>query len=90
MMVITSTSPVMGVTKDDGKSKPAVMKVYDYGMLGLTGKTLAFIYSVPYILIHFFTWIIALELCRFELGAPFILFKIETKTVLQFYYFFEK
>jgi hypothetical protein len=31
-----------------------------------------------------------LELCRLELVAPFILFKIETKTVLLFYYFFEK
>ena len=87
-MVITSTSPVMGVTKDDGKSKPAVMKAYDYGMLGTDRKNIS-IY-LPYILIHFFTWIIALELCRFELGAPFILFKIETKTVLLFYYFFEK
>jgi len=82
VMVITSTSPVMGVTKDDGKSKPAVMKAYDYGMLGTDRKNISIYY--------FFTWIIALELCRFELGAPFILFKIETKTVLLFYYFFEK
>jgi hypothetical protein len=34
VMVITSKSPVMGVTRDDGKSKPAVFKVYDYGLLG--------------------------------------------------------
>jgi hypothetical protein len=25
---------VMGVTRDDGKYKPAVIKAYDYGMLG--------------------------------------------------------
>ena len=41
MMVITSTSPVMGVTKDDGKSKPAVMKAYDYGMLGTDRKNIS-------------------------------------------------
>jgi hypothetical protein len=34
VMVITSTPPVMGVTRDDGKYKPAVIKAYDYGMLG--------------------------------------------------------
>jgi len=41
VMVITSTSPVMGVTKDDGKSKPAVMKAYDYGMLGTDRKNIS-------------------------------------------------
>jgi hypothetical protein len=89
-MVITSTSPVMGVTKDDGKSKPAVMKAYDYGMLGTDRKNISIYLQCTIYSYYFFTWIIALELCRFELGAPFILFKIETKTVLLFYYFFEK
>jgi hypothetical protein len=49
VMVITSTSPVMGVTKDDGKSKPAVMKAYDYGMLGTDRKNISiYLYSYSF------------------------------------------
>jgi hypothetical protein len=34
VLVITTTSPIIGVTKDDDKFKPAVMKAYNFGMLG--------------------------------------------------------
>jgi hypothetical protein len=33
-MVLTTTSPIMGVTKDDNKEKPAILKAYDFSMLG--------------------------------------------------------
>ena len=31
VMLITSTTPYMGVTIDDGREKPALFKQYDFG-----------------------------------------------------------
>jgi hypothetical protein len=31
VMIITSTVPYLGVTKDDGRQKPALYKEYDFG-----------------------------------------------------------
>jgi hypothetical protein len=31
VMIITSTVPFLGVTKDDGRQKPALYKEYDFG-----------------------------------------------------------
>jgi hypothetical protein len=31
VMIITSTVPYLGVTKDDGREKPALYKEYDFG-----------------------------------------------------------
>jgi hypothetical protein len=30
-MLLTTTVPILGKTKDDGKQKPAIYKRYDYG-----------------------------------------------------------
>jgi hypothetical protein len=30
-MLLTTTVPILGKTKDDGKKKPAIYKRYDYG-----------------------------------------------------------
>ena len=34
-MILTTTVPILGRTKDDGKRKPAIYKRYDYGKCGV-------------------------------------------------------
>ena len=34
VLVLATTNPILGVTKDDGKSKAAIIKFYDYNKGG--------------------------------------------------------
>jgi hypothetical protein len=39
VMMITSTTPIIGVTMDDGRQKPALYKQYDFGYDNMVAVT---------------------------------------------------